>query len=120
MKAAGSVSLRHGGQACPALPFGAEPRRWLEDYGVAALLTGGVLLAFLRATERAEHWFVVPVAACGILAGADIVRWLRGRQDLFDPRTIIACLAFYGFFIAPLLHVLWDLVHVALGEDDVL
>jgi hypothetical protein len=33
---------------------------------------------------------------------------LRGRLDLYDPKTIIGCLAFYGFFLAPLLNVAWD------------
>lgn len=46
--------------------------------------------------------------ACGVLAAVDLVRCARERLDLFDPRTIIAFLAFYGFFIAPILHVIWN------------
>ncbi len=46
--------------------------------------------------------------ACGIIAGVDVIRWLRGKLDLFDPMTVIACLAFYGFFVTPILHVAWD------------
>jgi hypothetical protein len=55
-----------------------------------------------------RHWFLLPVTACGVLTVVDIVRWLTGRLDLFDPRTVIACVAFYGFFMAPLLNVHWD------------
>jgi hypothetical protein len=59
-------------------------------------------------SERMEHWFVLPLIACGVLAGVDVVRFLRTKLDLFDPRTIIAFLAFYGFFVAPILNVVWD------------
>jgi hypothetical protein len=45
---------------------------------------------------------------CGVLAGVDVVRWVRGRVDLFDPKAVIAFLSFYGFFITPILHVVWD------------
>jgi hypothetical protein len=62
--------------------------------------------------KSAADWFLLPVTACGVLAGVDVVRWLRGRLDLFDPKTLIACLAFHGFFVAPLLHVLWDMFGV--------
>lgn len=69
-----------------------------------------VILVFAAAlwNESVLQWFVVPVTACGILTSVDIVRWLRGKLDLFDPKTIIACVAFYGFFVAPLLNVCWD------------
>ncbi len=36
----------------------------------------------------------------------------------FDPRTIIACLAFYGFFVAPILHVIWD--RFGVGDEMVM
>jgi hypothetical protein len=71
-------------------------------------------LLFGSHSKSCVHWFLLPAIACGILAGVDIVRWLRGELDLFDPRTAVACLAFYGFFLAPLLHVLWN----TFGEGD--
>jgi hypothetical protein len=90
-------------------PEKAMPRRTPRgDYAVAALFVLILTLVFLWWSESVTHWFVLPVMACGVLAGADVVRWLRGRLDLFDPRTIVACLAFYGFFIAPFLNVIWD------------
>lgn len=78
------------------------------DYAIAAAIVGLLALLFMSRSRPVIHWFVLPVVGCGILAGVDIVRWLRGRLDLFDPKTIIACLAFYGFFLAPLLNVLWN------------
>lgn len=78
------------------------------DYAIAAVGVGILSLASTWWSESVAHWFLLPVMVCGILAGVDIVRWLRGRLDLFDPRTVIACLAFYGFFVAPILHVIWD------------
>jgi hypothetical protein len=88
------------------------------DYVIAAVAVGSVVLLFMAGSDQVIHWFLLPLAACGILSGADIARWLRGRLDLFDPRTVIACLSFYGFFLAPMLHVIWD--HYGAGYDLIL
>lgn len=78
------------------------------DYIISASVVGVLSLISIWWSEPVAHWFLLPAMACGILAGVDIVRWLRGRLDIFDPRTIVGCLAFYGFFVAPILHVAWD------------
>ena len=78
------------------------------DFAIAAACVGVLTLLSIWWKSAVAHWFLIPVMACGILAGVDVVRWLRGRLDLFDPRTIIACLAFYGLFVAPILNVAWD------------
>jgi hypothetical protein len=83
-------------------------RRLRGDYAITAVGVGVLTLACMCWSVSVIHWFLLPLMTCGIFVGVDIVRWLRGRLDLFDPMTIIACLAFYGFFIAPLLHVVWD------------
>jgi hypothetical protein len=54
------------------------------------------------------HWFLIPLIACGTLCGVDIIRWVRGRLDLFDPKATIGFLSFYGCFVTPILHVVWD------------
>jgi hypothetical protein len=77
------------------------------DYVIAAVCVTVSALTFIGLNRAVAHWFLLPVMACGILAGADVIRWLRGQLDLFDPKTIVACLAFYGFFVAPILHVIW-------------
>jgi hypothetical protein len=86
----------------------AARRRRHGDYLIAGAASALVVLVFIALNEREIHWFLFPVIACGILSGVDVVTWLRGNADLFDPLTPIACLAYYGFFVAPLLHVLWD------------
>lgn len=78
------------------------------DAAIASVFVMTVTLIFVCWSDSVAHWFLLPLMTCGILAGADVVRWLRGRLDLFDPRTIVACLAFYGFFVAPMLNVVWD------------
>lgn len=80
----------------------------LGDYAISALIVGVITGMFSLLSHSVLHWFLLPVMACGILAGVDIVRLARERLDLFDARTIIACLAFYGFFVAPILHVIWN------------
>lgn len=89
-----------------AVRAGREGMRW--DYALAAGIVIILTFAAILWNESILHWFLAPVMACGILAGVDIVRWARGKLDLFDPKTIIACVAFYGFFVAPLLNVCWD------------
>jgi hypothetical protein len=82
------------------------------DYATAIAGVGVLLLLSIAWSRAVFHWFLLPVSACGILAGVDVVRWLRGKLDVFDPRTVIGCLAFYGFFVAPILHSVWDIYGV--------
>jgi hypothetical protein len=86
----------------------AVPASRQTDYAIVAGIVAFLALISITWSRPTFHWFLLPAMACGVLAGVDIVRWLRGRLDLFDPKTIIGCLAFYGFFIAPILHVAWD------------
>ncbi len=101
------------------LPLHAElelnRRRWLLPRRdrlallLAHLATCAVLLAFLLSNERLWHWFVVPVLGCGLLIGHDLVRWLRGSYDIFDPKGLVGAYGWYFFFLAPLLFVHWNL-----------
>jgi hypothetical protein len=59
-------------------------------------------------SDHYQHWFVIPVLFCGILITIDAVNWFRGRVDSFDPVGVLGLLGFHFFFLAPLLHVLWD------------
>ena len=101
-----------------SLPRVLRGRRAAEDYVVASLLLVVVILGFLAASPAIEHWFVFPLFLCGVLTAVDLVRWGRGRLDALDPKTLIGFLGFYGFFIAPLLHVTWD--RFGAGYDFVL
>ena len=79
-----------------------------EDYVVAFVCVCAITLIFTLTSKAVVHWFLIPVTVCGVLAGVDIIRSIRGRLDLFDPKAIIAFLAFYGCFVTPILHVVWD------------
>jgi len=82
------------------------------DYATATVGVGIIVLLSMAWNTAVFHWFLLPAGASGILAGVDVVRWLRGKLDVFDPRTVIGCLAFYGFFVAPILHAAWDIYGV--------
>lgn len=68
-----------------------------------------IIVGFLQTSDRFLHWFVIPIALSGILIGIDAVNWVRGRLNIFDPVGILGLLGFHFFFLAPLLHVSWDI-----------
>ncbi|NLF00223.1 MAG: hypothetical protein GX601_04515, partial [Anaerolineales bacterium] len=80
----------------------------LSSLVLSAYLCLLVVLALQFVNPAFGHWFIIPVAACGTLIGADAVDWFRGRLDLFDPVGIIGLLGVHFFLLAPLLHVAWD------------
>lgn len=74
----------------------------------SVLLTFTVLFFFLVQSDGFQHWFVLPVALCGVLIGMDAIDWLRGKLNIFDPFGFVGLLGFHFFFLAPLLHVYWN------------
>ena len=78
------------------------------DYALSIITVCTAALIFVILNHPLLHWFLIPLMACGVLSGTDVVRWIRGRLDLFDPKAVIGFLAFYGCFITPILHVVWD------------
>ena len=66
------------------------------------------LAGFLVASEKVAHWFVIPIFICGVIIGIDAADWFSGRMGIFDPAGIIGLLGVHFFFLAPLLHVVWD------------
>lgn len=75
---------------------------------VSCLLAAIIVGAFCAASSQEVHWFVIPVAICGVLMGADAIEWFSGKLDLYDPVGLLGILGFHFFFLAPLLHVKWD------------
>src|ERR1700741_1942146 len=69
-----------------------------------------IVFGFVVASEQTMHWFLLPVLFCGVLIGCDAADWFRGRLNLFDPAGIIGLLGLHFFFLAPLLHVILELV----------
>jgi hypothetical protein len=74
----------------------------------AALLAVLTAAVFLLLSSEVRHWFVIPVTICGAIVLLDALDWVRGARDLFDPVGILGLLGVHFFFLAPLLHVVWD------------
>ena len=76
------------------------------------LLAGGVSLlvicGMLATHNDILHWFLLPVFGCGLLIGPDMMAWLRGKLDTFDPLGILGAYGYFFFFLAPLLTVVLD------------
>jgi hypothetical protein len=86
---------------------------------VAIYLCSLVLLGFIATSDQFLHWFVIPVACCGILVGIDAVDWFRGKVDIYDPFGLTGVFGVFFFFLAPLLHVYWDrwLLYIVPPDD---
>ncbi|CAH0119378.1 hypothetical protein PAE9249_01879 [Paenibacillus sp. CECT 9249] len=87
-------------------------RRMTGDYRSFLISCYACLLAatgFLALQPNLWHWFVIPVLLCGIAIGTDAVDWLRGKSDPFDLFGVIGMLGVHYFFLAPLLHVHWNI-----------
>jgi hypothetical protein len=78
------------------------------DYALSFIIVCALALVFTMIWRPVIHWFLIPLIACGVLSGVDVIRWMRGRLDLFDPKAVVGLLAFYGCFITPVLHVAWE------------
>jgi len=85
-----------------------DPFSILANYLIAGAIVAIITLLFIIAQPKTCDWFILPAIFCGILMGADVVSWLRGQIDVFDPKGLIGCVVFYGFFLAPILHVFWN------------
>jgi hypothetical protein len=79
-----------------------------RDYALSFIVVCAVALIFMILSPSVVHWFLIPLIACGVLSGIDVVQCIRGRLDLFDPKAVIGFLSFYGCFVTPILHVVWD------------
>ena len=79
-----------------------------SDYVLSLVCASAFALVFVIISPAVIHWFLIPLIVCGTISGVDVIRWIRGRLDLFDPKAVISFLAFYGCFATPMLHVVWD------------
>ena len=74
----------------------------------SVLLSASCCLFGVLQSPKLAHWFLLPLFACGAVIGIDLVDWLRGRMDLFDPAGMVGILGFHFFFLSPMLMVAWD------------
>ncbi len=85
--------------------------RKLADQGSWACGTfavAAVLIGFLLSSKQFQHWFLIPIALCGVLTAKEAVDWLSGRLDVFAPIGVFGIFGFFFFFLTPLLHVAWN------------
>lgn len=95
---------------------GSSPRRTWGSEGApdgttvlaSAAVTALVVFGFWAGDEAFDHWFLLPLFACGVVIGVDMIDWVRGRLNVYDPIGIIGMLGFHFFCLAPLFHVSWD------------
>ncbi|TDC85173.1 hypothetical protein E1193_03610 [Micromonospora sp. KC606] len=58
--------------------------------------------------DRLRHWAMLPVTVSGVLIGVDAVSCLRRHLDIFDPQALLGLFGFHFFYLAPILHIVWD------------
>ncbi len=87
----------------------------VSDYIIAFGIVVSVTVIFIALEKNVRHWFVLPAMACGLLTGPDIIRWIRGALDAYEPKALMSFTVFYGWFVAPLLHGYWDIFAVDLN-----
>jgi hypothetical protein len=86
-----------------------NPRSSFENAAVSCLVVSAILVVAISSSYRFHHWFLAPIAVCGVIIGVDAVAWMRGSVDVFDPAGLVGMIGFHFFFLAPLLHVHWDM-----------
>ena len=79
----------------------------LLSYSLSVFITTGILLLFLFNAKELYHPCVIPVYFTGIIIGLDLIDWLRGRMDVFDPVGFLGIFGYHFFFISPLLQIYW-------------
>ena len=87
----------------------ARLRRGVDGLSVitSSLVAACLCLYAAAASPLLDHWFLLPLFGCGTLIGIDLVEWLRGRLDLFDPAGMVGILGFHFFFVSPMLMIFW-------------
>ena len=80
----------------------------MSSFFISAFACSAVAIALVVLYPGLQHWYVVPVTLGGAIIATDAVDWLRGRFDVFDPVGVLGLFGVHFFFLAPLLHVIWD------------
>jgi hypothetical protein len=79
------------------------------NYLISAAIALVIDLIFAVASEPCQHWCLIPLALCGTLIGADFVAWARGEINVLDPKTVVAAMLYLNCFLAPLLHLTYNI-----------
>jgi len=90
-------------------PINLNNRNSLDNGGYINLLmsmafSGTVIFVMLLTSNNLLHHFLLPVWACGVVIGIDVIDWARNRMDVLDPVGVMGIFGLFYFFLAPLLH----------------
>ena len=73
------------------------------NFVVAGCLSALLLCVAVAAKPEVLGWHLLPLFLCGVLIGIDMVAYVRGKLDTFDPMGVLGIFGYYFFFLAPLL-----------------
>lgn len=76
---------------------------------ISAAMSLCLCVFFAIISEKIRDPILLPIFICGTLMGVDVVNWLRGKLDIFDPVGIIGILGFHFTCTAPAMHIIWDI-----------
>jgi hypothetical protein len=85
-----------------------DPARDPLNLFLAACISALIISAMVAVRNDMLDWYLFPVFVCGALIGPDMIGWLRGKIDMFDPLGILGAYGYFFFFLAPLLTVMWN------------
>jgi hypothetical protein len=89
------------------------PRLWrasaTRNYLISTLATLTIAATAAALSQQCQHWCLIPLVFCGIIIGDGIGAWLRREIDLFDPKVIVSGALYLNCFLAPVLHLAYNL-----------
>lgn len=88
------------------------------NYAISSLIALAFVAYFSVVSEECRHWFVLPLMLCGILAGSDLVAWLRKEVDALDFKVLVGFGMYLVCFLAPFLHYLFGIQAEDLQTSD--
>ena len=83
----------------------------LAAAGLVAVCLTALVVLLAASSPATRHWFVLPLAACGLLTGTRALLWAAEDGDILDIRGAMAAFGLYFFCLAPLLQVWFDYWH---------
>ena len=81
----------------------AEPLADPFNLILSGCISSLIFCVFLAVYTSPLDWFLLAIFLCGCLSGIDMISYLRGQLDTFDPLGVLGVFAYYFFYIAPLL-----------------
>ncbi len=98
------------------------PRLWKASLSAnclyASILSFTAVVFFFFLFPPCRSWCLIPLFICGVVSGKDIIAWLRKEVDTFDVKAMLGGILFLNTFLAPLLHLAFDVYGKRLHTPD--